>query len=111
MEDAVSMLKHYAQRRSAARRCLVTLNGILQCQPPIRRDSDPNAVAIDPTLSEPRPSLNAPDFVVGNNDYQPSNNFGWAMTADDMQNAAVFGYFSDAWLTQAPMDNFDLLGI
>lgn len=36
---------------------------------------------------------------------------GWAMNENEMQNAVVFGYFSDAWLTRPSVDHFDFLGI
>ena len=109
MEEAITVLQYYAQTRSAAGRCLVTLTAILQSQFPQRNQAENTGKASETAFPGPAQSQQAQDLIVENGT-QAMNGMGWAMTADDIQNAAVFGYFSDAWLTQPPMDNFDLLG-
>jgi hypothetical protein len=110
MEDAISMLQSYAQKRSAAKRCLVTLTSILQ-SPYTQRTEEENAgPALDPSFARPRQHAFLLDFATEQNG-QALNNAGWLLNADDPQNAAVFGHFSDTWLTQPPMDSFNSLGI
>lgn len=99
MEDAITMIQHYAQNKSAARRCLITLKGILQLHFP-QRNSEVDNVAFNPAFT------GAENDQIAQQDFGSNGQatMGWAMSADEMQNAAVFGYFSDAWLTQPPID-------
>jgi len=109
MEDAISLLQFYAQRRSAAKRCLITLTVILQSQYHQHSQAQDTSLSLD---SSSTGSVQQPQqhFAEERNDYG-LHTLGWSLTAEEIQDAAVFGHFSDTWLTQPPMVNLDFLGM
>ncbi|KAH7379128.1 fungal-specific transcription factor domain-containing protein [Phaeosphaeria sp. MPI-PUGE-AT-0046c] len=111
MEEAITMIQHYAKNKSAAKRCLVTLTGILQLQFPQSTHIENDAAAYNPAFAESEQNILSQHDLTNEANAQVFSNMGWARNGDEMQNAAVFGYFSDAWLTQPSMDHFDFLGL
>jgi hypothetical protein len=106
MQDAIDLLRSYAQTRPSAKRCLATLTSILQLR-------SAGVAAPESRVNGDHPYQHYIDGVDPNtadvqNDFMGTD-MSWTLPVG-AENAAL-EFFSDQWLLQPQLDSFSYLGI
>lgn len=110
MQDAIDLLRSYAQTRPSARRCLATLTSILQLKTTNEIDIEPeNGQLQVPEQQLPMATFDGDDTTHGGYGVNAPFDMSWTVPVG-AENAA-FELLSDQWLLQPQLDSFNYLGI